>query len=89
MKKLAERKIIISKAPPLGTKEHTEWANKMARIQIAMFVDDGATCEYCGYKYKNVDDFIRCNPRGGLRKKMTFVCSSCWKNYKEEFEKND
>lgn len=78
-----KRNFFVSVAPPLGTKEHDEWSHKMMRIQMAMYVDDGATCEHCGYTYKSTDDFIRCNPRQGLqvKKGMSFVCSTCWPEY--------
>lgn len=85
---MSERKVMISKAPE-DPKEHKKWAKQMSRIQFAMYVDDGASCEHCGYTYKNVDDIIRCNPKRGFGKKdeMTFVCAVCWKEYEKEFKK--
>ena len=74
--------VVISKAL-LDPDEKKAWAHSMMRIQLAMYVDDKATCEQCGYTYKSVDDFIRCNPRGGA-KKLTYVCSGCWNDYKKE-----
>ncbi len=75
---------MISKAPD-NPKEKDEWTYHMMRIQIAMWVDDKATCEQCGHTYKSVDDFLRCNPKGG-KKKMTFVCSGCWNDYSKQYE---
>jgi len=78
-------KIAVSKAPD-NPKEKKQWVSDMARIQFQMYVDDGATCEQCGYTYKNVDDMMRCDPKRGKGQpdKMTFVCSICW----EEYSKN-
>ena len=77
-----EFEVLLSKAPD-DPREHREWAERMTRIQLAMYVDGKATCEQCGYTYTSVDDMIRCDPKRGYGKpdKMTFVCSSCWKKY--------
>ncbi len=74
--------IAISKAPD-NPQEKKQWVSDMARIQLQMYVDEGAICEQCNYTYKNVDDIIRCDPKYGRDKtdKMTYVCSPCWKEY--------
>jgi len=82
-----KHRLLISKAPS-DPVEHEKWAKKMMRIQLAMYVDDKATCEQCGYTYKNVDDFMRCNPRNGKTKKITFVCGGCWKEYEKSHERD-
>lgn len=74
----------ISKAPD-NPKEKEKWVKQMGRIQFAMWVDDKATCEHCGYTYKSVDDLMRCNPKGGFQK-GTFVCSGCWKDYETAYK---
>lgn len=71
----------ISKAPD-DPEEKKEWVNSMMRIQIAMWLP--CTCEECGYTYKNVDDFLRCNPHRGHTEKMSFVCASCYPTYKDK-----
>lgn len=80
---------MVSRAPEDPT-EHEKWVRKLARVQVAMWIDH-AICEECGYKYKSVDDFMRCNPRNGLAKKtsITFVCSGCWNEYKKNFKGKD
>jgi len=75
--------IMISQAPT-DPKEKEAWNYRMMRIQIAMWVDEGATCAYCGHTYTSVDDFIRCNPNQGSGPGMTFVCSGCWGEYKKQ-----
>ena len=40
-----------------------EWAERMARIQYAAYVDEGKPCLQCGRPYADVDDFISRNPR--------------------------
>lgn len=79
-----EVKLMVSKSPKMGTPEHDKWAYSMMRIQLAMYVDDKVTCEECGYTYKNVDDFTSCNPKNGKTKEISFVCSSCWKEYEKK-----
>lgn len=75
--------VMISKAPE-DPEEKKEWANQMMRIQVAMWISGNATCSHCGYVYKSVDDFLRCNPHRGYGKKFNFVCSGCFKEYKEK-----
>lgn len=70
---------MISKAPE-DPEEKKAWVNQMFRIQVAMWIGD-ATCEHCGYTYKSVDDFIRCNPHNGHTEKMSFVCAVCYPEY--------
>ena len=77
--------LFISKAPE-DPKEKDAWAEHMLRIQIAMWIDDKATCIHCGHTYKSVDDFIRCNPKGGNTKELSFVCSGCWPKYEKELQ---
>lgn len=50
---------------PEDPAEKEAWAERMARIQYAMWVDDGATCGVCGKAYASVDDFLERNPRVG------------------------
>lgn len=82
--------ILISKAPD-DPEEKKDWVKHMARIQYAMWVDEGAKCAYCGCVYKNVDDFIEHNPRAGYRNKgdkMVFVCNKCWDKYEKTINQN-
>ena len=74
--------LFISKAPD-DPKEKDEWAQKMLGIQIAMWIGDKATCIHCGHQYESVDDFRRCNPKSGMTKKLSFVCSGCWPEYEK------
>jgi len=69
----------ISKAPD-DPEEKKKWANQLMRLQLAFYVDDGATCSHCKHKYESVDDFIAKSPKKGYDK--DFVCSSCWEEYK-------
>jgi len=75
--------VLISKAPPLNTKEHKTWANHMLRIQIAMWVDDGRKCGQCNKAYKSVDDWIARKPKRGYGKawKEFFIDNDCWEEY--------
>jgi len=75
--------LFVSKAPD-DPEEKKAWAKQMLRIQLAMYVDDKATCEHCGYTYKSVDDFLRCSPHKGHTEKMSFVCAGCYSEYKKE-----
>ena len=83
-------KVLISLAPN-DPKEKREWANSMKRIQIAMWVDDGASCSQCKYKYESVDDFLARNPRcgngfgkyGKIYLRDWFVCYACWEKYSD------
>jgi len=59
--------ILISKAPEDPEKKKL-WANDLLRTQIGMWVSDGAKCAYCKIPYKNVDDFLQRNPKGGRTK---------------------
>ena len=56
----------------------------MSALFVSKAPDDNATCEQCGYTYKSVDDFLRCNPKRGHTKKMSFVCNGCYPEYKKE-----
>ena len=80
---MKEHKVMISKAPDNPT-EKKDWTNQMMRIQLAMYVDDGATCAQCGHTYNSVDDFMRCNPKRGYGEGMIFVCNGCWEEYEVE-----
>lgn len=72
-------KILISEAPT-NPKEKEEWAYHMMRIQIAMWVDEGATCAHCKHRYESVDDFLARNPKEGYGDDQC-VCSECWDAY--------
>ncbi len=80
--------LMVSKAPN-DPEEKKEWAHHMTRIQIAFWVDDGATCSHCKHQYSSVDDFQERNPRGGRgwgshdRFDDWFVCSGCFSAYNE------
>lgn len=82
--------IKVFKAPEDPEKKK-EWAHRMMRIQVAMWVDGKTCCELCGHIYSSVDDFLRCNPRRGLDKpdELTFVCSGCWNEYESKFKKTE
>ena len=77
--------VLISEAPT-GLEEKERWAYHMMRIQIAIWVDQGATCLECGHQYTSVDDFLERNPKQGCSSEPSepnFVCSTCWLVYAE------
>ena len=74
--------IFVSKAPT-DPVEKEGWVKQMMRIQFAMYVDDHATCEHCGHTYTSVDDMLRANPHRGHTEKMSFVCATCYPEYKK------
>lgn len=57
--------VLRSRAPE-DPAERLSWAQQMARIQYAMWLDDGAKCAACGNPYASVDDFIARNLLAGL-----------------------
>jgi Zn finger protein HypA/HybF involved in hydrogenase expression len=73
-------KILISQAPS-DPKEKKKWVESMFRIQVAMWVDEGAKCAHCGHQYQSVDDFLARNPKQGYGEDH-FVCNHCWDEYK-------
>lgn len=83
--------LMVSKAPD-APEEKAEWAHSMARIQIAFWIDDGATCSYCKHQYSSVDDFLERHPRGGRswgnhdRFDDWFVCDECFPAYSRKKE---
>ena len=53
----------------------------MKRLQIAMWVHDGAKCIVCKHKMTSVDDYLERNPRFmGWRKNggMKIACDKCY-----------
>ena len=74
--------MFVSKAPD-NPDEKKDWVKQMMRIQFAMYVDDKATCEQCGHTYTSVDDMLRANPHRGHTKDMSFVCATCYPEYKK------
>lgn len=80
--------ILFSQAPS-DPAEKDAWAKQMARIQVAMWVDDGTRCAECGHFYASVDDFIERNPRSGYGKgkdnwQDMFVDEACWSEYERQ-----
>ncbi len=77
---------IIFKAPD-DPAEKEGWARQMARVQFAMWVDDGAVCAVCLRPYASTDDFIDRAPRAGngFGKDWanSFVDDACWPMYTE------
>jgi len=69
--------ILVSKAPEEPDRKET-WAKQMARIQYAIWVDEGARCEMCGHIYESVDDFIAHDPRVAHVDPLKFACYKCW-----------
>lgn len=72
--------LFISTAPS-DPEEKKKWAHQMLRIQVAMWVDEGATCLECKKPYANVDDFLARNPKRGKTKEFSFVDTACWDAY--------
>jgi hypothetical protein len=74
---------MISKAPE-EPRAKKEWADQMLRVQVAMWVDDGAKCAVCQQIYASVDDFLARNPRagpglqGGKDWNEAFIDDMCW-----------
>lgn len=76
-----ERYLMISEAPT-DPEEKKEWSYRMLRIQVAMWVDDGAKCAVCKIPYKNVDDWIERDPiNGGKEWDEMFVDKTCWPKF--------
>jgi len=79
-----KREILCFRAPE-NPKEKEEWVRRMARIQFAMWIADGAKCCHCGKPYLSVDDFLRRNPKRSLESGSDFdkffVDSDCWEDY--------
>ncbi len=73
-------KILISEAPT-DPKEKEHWVYHMMRIQIAMWIEEGAICAHCKHQYESVDDFLAREPKGGYGGDR-YVCSECWDEYK-------
>lgn len=71
--------VFISEAP-IDPKEKEDWADRMTRIQIAMWVDEGAACAHCGHIYSSVGDFFGRQVKGGYLPD-TYVCRGCWDDY--------
>lgn len=74
--------IFVSKAPT-DPEEKKKWVNDMFSLQVSMWIKAGATCEECGHTYTSVDDFRKRQVHAGHTKKMTFVCSECYPEYKK------
>lgn len=79
--------VILHRAPE-DPKHKREWIERMKRLQIGMWINDGAKCVYCGHVYGSYEDFIERNPRAGFFDKddlnyfdKMFVCDACWKDY--------
>ena len=62
---------------PVDPKGKEKWVEQMMRTQIAIWVDEGVQCAYCGHKYTSVDDFLSHNPRVGSGADFC-DCDSCW-----------
>jgi hypothetical protein len=81
--------ILVSKAPD-DPNEKVEWANHMTRVQVAMWVDDGAECMICHHRYESVDDFLVRNPRAGPGFKdgndpsKAFIDDACFPLFEKE-----
>lgn len=70
--------VLVFEAPK-DPVEKKEWAHALARLQIAMWVDDDARCLHCGQPYASVDNFIDRNPRAtGRPWPDMFVDDDCW-----------
>lgn len=65
---------------PSNSREKDEWAKDMVRIQIALWVENGIACAYCGKPYTSVDEFIARHPRKGLGMDHA-VDEACWETY--------
>lgn len=82
---------VLASMAPDNPDEREEWANEMARMQVALWVGDerGARCAHCKKQYKSVDDFIARNPKRGFGKGWDnfFVDSACWDEYSKERQK--
>ena len=72
-------KIFLSEAPQ-DPEEKEKWVEQMTRIQIAIYVDEGASCAHCGHKYKSVDDFLEKKVKDGYPPDKC-VCCECWGDY--------
>jgi len=77
--------IMISEAPADPEKKK-DWVEHMARIQIAMLIDEGADCAFCGHIYTSVDDFLQQNVREGYPPDR-YVCDKCWPEYEKRRNK--
>jgi hypothetical protein len=75
--------IAVMKAPT-DPEQKKEWAYHIMRLQIAMWVDDGAECAFCHVKYANTDDFLNRNPKRGAGKDHC-VDTACWDAYSKVF----
>lgn len=82
--------VFISKAPE-DLEEHKKWVHQMVRIQVAMWIDGKSKCEYCGYIYTSVDDFLERNPRcaneDGDKGISKFVDDRCFEDYRKSVGK--
>ena len=72
-------------AAPKDPEEKKVWVNCMFRIQVAVWVDEGAACVHCGHQYTSVDDLIDHHPMKGYGDDF-FVCGECWKQYLSDRE---
>lgn len=57
--------------------EAEQWADEMVRVQVAMWVDEGAVCARCQQPYASVDDFLARQPRYAGDGPV-FVDDACW-----------
>lgn len=74
-------KIMITKAPD-DPEQKKEWVAGLVRLQIAMWVDDGAACIVCKEQFKSVDDFIARDVRATGKDWPDMFCDdACWEKY--------
>ena len=73
--------------------EDNSWRESAKRIQIAMWLDDGAKCSVCDKGYSDVDNFLSRKVRAGNHFGKYgnnnsqylidwFVDDECWDKYK-------
>ena len=77
--------VLVCKAPE-DPKKKMAWAGALMRVQVAMWVNDGAACAQCKKPYASVDDFLARGVmagRGMAERRFTdsFVDEACWPAY--------